>query len=64
MQRNVRLPMLHDVNVERNIVAVKIIVTNRSVKQNLKLYVQKGTKKCFVFHADAGIFSFGCNSRS
>lgn len=46
---NVRLPVLHGVNVELNIVALKIIVTNRSVKRNLKLYVQKGTKKCFVF---------------
>ena len=55
---------LHGVNVERNIVALKIIFTNRSVKRNLKLYVQKGTKKCFVFYADAGIFSFGCNSCS
>lgn len=62
--RNVRPPVLHGVNVERNIVALKIIVTNRSVKRNLKLYVQKGTKKCFVFYADAGIFSFGCNSCS
>lgn len=39
-QKNVRLPMLHGVNVERNIVAQKIIVTNRPMKQNRKLYLQ------------------------
>jgi len=31
VQKNVYLPMLHDVNVERNIVALKIIVANRPV---------------------------------